>query len=314
MLPEALFRFPNPRRAAELKAVSLPEPAQHDECSFASSDGLELYYRDYNSADERIPVLCIPGLTRNSRDFEYVAAHLAASRRVIVTDLRGRGKSAYARDPRRYTVAIEAADVFRLMEQAEVGEVILLGTSRGGIVAMSMAATRPDLLRGIILNDVGGEMDAPGLDRILDFVGQETALPDWDAAVRKLKTFHASAFPDVNDARWLTFARALYREENGQIHPDYDPKLADALRDDTLGIRPNGPCVPLWNLFAALESLPTLVLRGENSDLLSVETLKKMHALRPDLASTTVQRCGHAPFLDEPGAITSIDAFLGQIA
>jgi pimeloyl-ACP methyl ester carboxylesterase len=291
----------------------LSEPAPYEERYFASSDGLKLYYRDYRSAGDRVPVLCIPGLTRNSRDFEFIAAHLAGSRRVIVTDLRGRGKSAYAKDPRHYTVAIEAADMFRLMGDAGMREVIVLGTSRGGIVAMTIAATRPDVLRGVILNDIGGEIEALGLSRIVEFIGRETPFPNWDAAVEYLKQTYANAFPDVSDERWLAFANAIYREENGKIVPDYDPALAEATRAASPGIKPDSPGVPLWPLFSALGPLPALVLRGENSDLLSADTLKRMHSQKQDLVSAVIPRCGHAPSLDEPVAIAAIDQFLEKL-
>ena len=282
----------------------------YEERYFASSEGLELFYRDYKGARERLPVLCIPGLTRNSRDFEFIAAHMAVSRRVIVADLRGRGKSAYAKDPRRYTVAIEAADMFRLLDHADVREVILLGTSRGGLVAMTMAATRPDVLRGVILNDIGGEIDAAGLRRVLNIVELEGRLPDWNAAVRQLKQNHAGAFPDIDDARWNTCAHALYREENGQVLPDYDPALADAILDNFRRSKTDERRVTLWTLFSALTALPTLVLRGENSDFLSEATLERMHAQKPDLVSAVVRRRVHAPFLDEPETIAAIDEFL----
>lgn len=292
----------------------MSEPALFDERYFTSIEGLKLYYRDYHGPLEPIPVLCIPGLTRNSRDFEFIAAHMAASRRVVVADLRGRGNSEYAKDPRHYTVAVEAADTFRLMDHAKVGEIVVLGTSRGGVVAMTMAATRPDLLRGVILNDIGGEIDAPGLSRIMDFMGREGPILNWKTAAQEMSRTYARVFPDVGDARWLAFARALYREKNGQILPDYDPRLADAIRESTPNISPSGPAVPLWPLFSALAQIPTLVLRGGNSDLLTAGTLERMHALKLDLASTVVERCGHAPFLDEPEAIAAIDRFLEQIA
>lgn len=289
---------------------SLPELAHYDECYFTSSDGLKLYYRDYKGAGDRVPVLCIPGLTRNSRDFEFIAAHMAASRRVIVTDLRGRGKSAYAKDRRRYTVAVEAADMLRLMDDAGVEEVIVLGTSRGGIVAMTIAATRPGILRGAILNDIGGEIDALGLSRILDFIGSTVTFRDWNSAALALKRTYENAFPDVRESRWLTFARAIYREENGQLRPDCDPALAVAVRESSPSTGPLGPGVPLWPLFSALTLVPTLVLRGENSDLLSAATIEKMRAQKPDLATKVIRCRGHAPFLDEPESIAAIDEFL----
>ena len=258
-------------------------------------------------------MLCLPGLTRNSRDFEFIAAHMAVSRRVLVADLRGRGKSAYAKDPRRYTVAVEAADMLRLLDDAGAGKVIILGTSRGGIVAMTVAATRPDILRGVILNDIGAEIDALGLSRIVEFIGRETPFPNWNAASQSLKRTYAGAFPDVSDSRWLTFARAIYRDENGVIIPDYDPALAVSVRESSPNAGPHGPGVPLWPLFSTLASLPTLVLRGENSDLLSDATVEKMRAQKRDLETEVIRRRGHAPFLDEPESIAAIDEFLEKI-
>jgi pimeloyl-ACP methyl ester carboxylesterase len=295
------------------KRVFSSQRQPYEERYYESSDGLKLYYRDYKGPPTPLPVLCIPGLTRNSRDFEFIAAHIARSRRVIVTDLRGRGKSDHDNDPRHYSVAIEAADMIRLLDSADIGKAIVLGTSRGGIVALTMAATRPDRLEGVILNDIGGELEPSGLSRIWEFVGREPPMPSWDAAVAALKRSCIAEFPDVDNARWLEFAHALYREDNGQIVPDYDPKLGDSLRKNIPKILPNGPAVPLWPLLSALAQFPVLTLRGENSDLLSAATLEKMHALKPDLASATVAGRGHAPFLDEPEAVTAIDRFLAEL-
>ena len=291
---------------------SRPQP--YEERYYNSSDGLKLYYRDYEGPSGRTPVLCIPGLTRNSRDFEFIAPHMARSRRVIVADLRGRGKSEHAKDPRHYVVAIEAADMVRLLEDAGIGKIVALGTSRGGIVAMTMAATRPDILEGTILNDIGGEIEARGLSQILEFVGREPPMPGWEAATAALKRSLGEAFPGVDDVQWLSFAHALYREEKGQIVPDYDPQLGDAMRQSIDGISPDGPNIALWPLFTGLAQRPVLVLRGENSDLLSAATVEKMRGVKTDLAAASVERRGHPPFLDEPEAIAAIDSFLGDIA
>jgi pimeloyl-ACP methyl ester carboxylesterase len=281
---------------------------------YNSTDGLNLYYRDYPRPSGRTPILCIPGLTRNSRDFDFIASHMAATRRVIVADLRGRGKSEYAKDPRHYTVAIEAADMIRLLDNAQIEKTIVLGTSRGGIVAMTMAATRPDTLKGVILNDIGGELEALGLSRIWEFIGREPPMNSWAAATAALRQNCEAIFPNVDNSQWVAFARALYREEDGRIVPDYDPRLGDAVRQNVPTISPDGPRVPLWSLFSALARVPALVLRGENSDLLSADTLQKMHSVKRDLRSMTIKQRGHAPFLNETEAVAAIDGFLSEIS
>jgi len=304
------FLFGAPPEAERAAAAPEPPPEPpYAERYFLSSDGLNLHYRDYEGPPGRTPVLCIPGLTRNARDFEFIAKHLSATRRVLVTDLRGRGKSAPAKDHRHYQVPVEAADMMRLLEHAGLKRVIVLGTSRGGIVAMAMAATRPGTLLGAILNDIGGEIEAKGLSRILEFIGREPRLPDWESAVAGLKRAYQASFPDVEDVQWARMARALYREEDGWILPDYDPRLGDAMREGGM-VMPMGPNVPLWPVFAALTKVPTLVLRGANSDLLSAETVAKMATLKPDLIRVTVPNRGHVPFLDETEAVAAIDAFL----
>jgi pimeloyl-ACP methyl ester carboxylesterase len=280
---------------------------------YSSSDELRLHYRDYRGPANRTPVLCIPGLTRNARDFDYIAARIAKTRRTLVADLRGRGKSSYAKDPRHYTVAVEAADMARLLADAGIGNVVILGTSRGGIVAMTMAATRAQVLRGVILNDIGGEIEARGLARILDFIGREPPIRDWQTAVAGLKRTYGASFPGVSDARWLVFARAIYREAEGRIVPDYDPQLGNAMRLGTAGVPAPVQNVPLWPLFGALSGIDTLTLRGENSDLLSAAAVAKMHAVKADLASATIANRGHAPFLDEPDAVSAIEDFLARV-
>jgi pimeloyl-ACP methyl ester carboxylesterase len=281
---------------------------------YKSSDGLSLYYRDYPGPSDCTPVLCIPGLTRNARDFDFIAAHIAQTRRVLVADLRGRGKSERAKDPRHYTVAIEAADIMRLLDEIGLRRVVVLGTSRGGIVAMTMAATRPASIEATVLNDIGGEIEAKGLARILEFMGREPPIPNWWSAAEGLRRVYGTAFPTVSFERWKTFARAIYKEEGGKIVPDYDQRMGDAMRQASPNFSVTSPNVMLWPLFGALGRIPTLVVMGENSDLLSVATLSKMHAAKADLKSVVVANRGHAPFLDEPEAVTAIASFLNRIA
>ena len=283
----------------------------YQERYYASAEGLRLYYRDYPGPSETAPVLCIPGLTRNARDFDSVASHLAATRRVLVADLRGRGKSAYDPEWRNYAVQLEAADMSRLMDDAGIPRAVVLGTSRGAIVGMLMG-TFPGVVAALILNDLGAELSGPGLDCILEAVGTEPAESDWASAAARLKTRHGVNFPDLGDDDWLRFARALYREDGGKIVPDYDPKVGDAMRLSSRR-RIAGAASNLWPLYDQVMGCPMLLIRGENSDLLSVETVQRMKDSKPDLVTVTVKNRGHVPFLDEAEALTAIDAFLAKI-
>ena len=276
----------------------------------AAADGVALYYRNYPKAAGPTPVLCLPGLTRNSRDFDFIAEHMAASRRVLTADFRGRGRSGY--DPAaRYAVPVEAADCMRVLEEADVPKAVMLGTSRGGIVAMVMAKMRPEAVAGIILNDIGAEIEGKGLDRIMRFIGREPPIRNWNEAMHGLKGAFGPAFPDVPDATWIGFAHAIYREEDGRIVPDYDPKLADAVREADKDRTPGGN-FDLWPLFTDL-SCPLLLLHGWNSDLLAADTVTRMQAAKPGLVAVTVKDRGHVPFLDEPIAVEAIDAFVAAI-
>ncbi len=284
---------------------------EYQERFYSSSEGLKLYYRDYSGPWEPTPVLCIPGLTRNSRDFEAVASHLARTRRVLTADLRGRGRSAYDPQWKNYSVQLEAADMTRLMDDAGVPRVVVLGSSRGAIIGMLMG-TFPGVVSALIHNDLGAELSPTGLDRILESVGNEPSQPSWDAAAAALEVKYGAMFPGVPQERWLIFAHALYREEGGVLKPDYDPKIGDAMRMSTRN-RQAGTPSGLWPLFDNVLGCPTLVIRGENSDLLSAETVEKMKEMKLDLHVAVVPNRGHVPFLDEPEALTAIDDFLGTL-
>jgi pimeloyl-ACP methyl ester carboxylesterase len=256
-------------------------------------------------------VLCIPGLTRNSKDFNFIAGHISKTRRVLTTDLRGRGRSAYDRNWRNYTPAMEALDIAALLRVAGVSQVTILGTSRGGVVAMVMAMTVPQLLKAVILNDIGGENAPPGLKRIRETMGNEPYYDTWKECAAGLRKRFSDMFPGLSDAQWSAFAHATYTESYyGLIVPDYDPRLATTTREGAHPFHSEPPNPSMWPLFAALKSIPTLVLRAENSDLLAADTLARMQKEKPDLITALVKNRGHVPFLDEPEAVAAIDAFL----
>jgi pimeloyl-ACP methyl ester carboxylesterase len=279
-----------------------------------AQDGIRLFYRDYQGPLGRTPVLCIPGLTRNARDFDFIAAHLAVSRRVIATDLRGRGRSGYDPDPRNYSVPVETRDMFQLLQAAGIARAIVLGTSRGGVIAMTMAAFAPAMIAGAILNDMGAQLEAAGLERIYSVLRSPPSYRGWDEAVDALRSANSALFRNVSDERWRAFAHALYREEGGRIVGDYDPRFPAAiLAASGTNPRDAAGAADLWKWFAALSAIPALVLRGENSQLLTAETLVAMKAAKPDLVLVTVKDRAHVPFLDEPEAVAAIDDFLEGI-
>ncbi len=274
-----------------------------------SNDGLRLHYRDYGGSAERPPILCLPGLTRNARDFDTVAARLSPHWRVISVDLRGRGESAYAKDAMTYVPLTYVQDVERLLTELKIDRFIAFGTSLGGIVTMLLAGTGHGRLAGALFNDVGPTIEPRGLDRIRGYVGRGGAYPTWVHAARGLAETNAEVFPDYGLTDWLAMAKRLYRlSTNGRIVPDYDKKIAEPFR------LPGGEAgIDLWPTLDALATIPTLIVRGELSDLLTPATVDAMLARLQDGARVTVPRVGHAPVLDEPEAAAAIDALLARV-
>ncbi len=276
---------------------------------FTSADGLRLYYRDYASpGSTRLPVLCLPGLTRNSRDFEVVAPWIARGRRVLCADLRGRGRSQHDPNWQNYHPATYVADLARLLADAGVARLVLLGTSLGGILSMLISATTPGAVAGVILNDVGPEVAPQGLQRIAAYVGRHTPVTSWAEAAAQARATYGLALPGLGDDDWLAFARRSYSEVDGVPRLDMDPKIGEAVR-----VAPATAAPDLWPLYSALRPIPTLAIRGEVSDVLSEQTFDRMAAGKPDLERLTVPRRGHPPLLDEPECIAAIDAFLARV-
>jgi pimeloyl-ACP methyl ester carboxylesterase len=275
---------------------------------FEAPDGRRLAYQDTGGADP--VVLCLPGLTRNARDFAGLAAHLAPLYRVLRLDSRGRGMSEWADDPiAEYTVPVEAGDAVALLDQMEVSRAAIIGTSRGGILGMMIGATAPGRVSCLVLNDIGPVFEPRGLDYIMGYLGVEPEAESFEAAAAALQRAMGAAFPDLSSLQWLGFARTIYRDEGGRPRLSYDARLRQAV-EAALQAAP----ADLWPIFDALAGLPILTVRGENSDILSVETLAEMARRRHDMAQVTVPNRGHAPFLDEPAAVAAIDEFLERHA
>jgi pimeloyl-ACP methyl ester carboxylesterase len=276
---------------------------------FTSADGLRLYYRDYPAAGQgRLPVLCLPGLTRNCRDFESSALRIQRTRRVLCPDLRGRGRSQYDPNFLNYHPGTYVGDLARLLADAGADQVILFGTSLGGILSMLLAATTPQVPGAVILNDIGPEVAPEGLQRIAGYVGRHGPVRNWHEAAEQMRSMYGVAMPDAGDADWLEFARRSYSEVNGVPVLDVDPGVGEAVRAAPAGAAPD-----LWPVYAALGPLPALAIRGELSDVLSAATFDRMQREKPDLQRLTVARRGHPPLLDEPECVAAIDRFLAQL-
>lgn len=277
------------------------------EGTFHCQDDLVLYWRDYGDpASPRIPVLCLGGLTRNSRDFHLLARDLSRERRVLAPDYRGRGRSARDSDWRRYRPETYLADILDLLTVTGVERVVVIGTSMGGLLAMGLAAFRPTLLAGAVLNDVGPDIAGPGYRRILDYIGTDRPEPDWEGAIAELKRL----FPNLSfntEAKWLRMANATYqRGDDGKLHFDWDVTLVRNL------LGRDGAVPDLWGLFRAFGQRPVLALRGALSDILSETTFNRMAEVKPDLIRVTVPNVGHVPALDEPEALEAIHGFIAR--
>jgi pimeloyl-ACP methyl ester carboxylesterase len=279
--------------------------------SFRSSDGLTLSYRDYPgpSGARAAPALCLPGLTRNARDFEALALGLARSRRVLSPDLRGRGRSDYDPNPANYQPSTYLRDVLELLAAAGAERVLAIGTSLGGLLTLLLAGARPGALTGAVLNDIGPVVEEAGLARIRSYVGKSGALRDWREAAEACRAANGVAFPDFGDADWLAFAqRCCVAMPEGGVRFDYDPRMAQPLAGSGGAPAAGDP----WRLWAPLASIPTLVIRGASSDILSEATLAEMRRRKPDTLAVTVPNRGHAPLLDEPEALAAIRDFAAR--
>lgn len=292
-------------------ATQIVEPTP-DEAVFVdgyywSNDGLRLHYRDYRG-ENGVPVFCIPGLTRNARDFEDVAPRIAAGgRRVIALDLRGRGESGYAPDPMSYVPLTYAQDVTTLADQLGFDRFACVGTSLGGIVSMILAAMLPGRVAGVVLNDVGPEVAPGGLERIRGYVGQGGTYRTWVHAARVFADQAGrDRFPDYQIADWLRLVKRAYSlTREGRIAADYDAKIAEPFAV------PGGETgVDLWPALGALRDIPVTIVRGANSDILSADTAAKMLGHLDRATLVTIDRAGHAPTLEEPEAAAAIDAML----
>lgn len=276
---------------------------------FTVRHGLRLHYRDYQGSSDRPPLLCLPGLTRNARDFAGLAERLSPRFRVLALDFRGRAQSDYDPQPGRYNPLTYAGDVIELLNQLMIERAIFVGTSLGGLVTMTVAGIAPQRIAASILNDIGPEPHQAGLDRIKDYVGKNLRFADWDQAARTIAANNSNIPESRSHDDWVQMARRTCREDDGAIVFDYDFAIAQPFDTDNPGVK-----FDMWPLFHALAQHPLLVVRGERSDLLSAEAAEQMHRAAPSMKLVVIPGVGHAPELDEPKAVAAIEEFLGSVA
>lgn len=274
-----------------------------------SAEGLRLHYRNYEGPRDKPPILCIPGLTRNARDFEPVAERYAGDWRILCVELRGRGMSDFDPDPSRYTPQYYVADILKLLDQLGIADAVFFGTSLGGICTMLLASTDADRIAGAMLNDIGPVIDQQGVDRIGTYVGREVRFDSWDQAAAILADRNRDKFPNWTAGDWDRFARRICFEKDGGVHFQYDMAIAENFRAAT-----EGPQGANWDLYEALRGRPVLILRGELSDLLSRDVANEMvERLGGDAELEVVPAVGHTPNLEEPEAAAAMDRLLERV-
>ncbi|MET3591126.1 MULTISPECIES: alpha/beta hydrolase [Mesorhizobium] len=279
---------------------------------YAAPDGLRLHARIYGEANAGWPVVCLPGLTRNARDFHEIALYLSGNakepRRIIAFDYRGRGQSDYDPDIGHYNVGVEAGDVLAGLSELGIEEAAFIGTSRGGLIIHVLGALKPAVLRAIILNDIGPVIEAQGLAHIRSYLDRAPKPKTFAEAIEAQRRVHGAGFPALNDTDWARMVTAICRDTDDGLVPDFDPALVDTLA----GVDFTKPLPDLWPQFEALAAVPMLAIRGDNSKLLSAATLEEMEKRHPGMEAITVVGQGHAPFLETGELPEEIAGFLDR--
>jgi pimeloyl-ACP methyl ester carboxylesterase len=276
---------------------------------FQSSDGLNIFYRDFGAQNDGTPIICLPGLTRNSRDFEDLANYLSHRRRVLTIDFRGRGFSDYDPTWENYHPGTYVADVWTLLDVLKIDRIIVIGTSLGGLCAMGMAAQQGERLAGVLMNDIGPEINPAGLERVKEYTGRIGPVSSWDEAAAQTKEIYGEWLPGLSDDDYRQMAWRAYREgDDGIPRLDIDNNIGRAVRE--LGAQEGDP----WALFATLKDKPTTLLWGVLSDILTEDIVDKMKTAKPDLDVVPVPNRGHVPLLDEPESLAAINEFLKRVA
>lgn len=278
-----------------------------------SEDGLRLHARLYGEEDGAgLPLVCLPGLTRNASEFHLLASALlsaGAAGRIVAVDYRGRGLSDHDPDPSHYAIPVESADLLVVLAELGIAAAIFVGVSRGGMISMGLGAVRPDLVRGIVLNDIGPAVERAGLLRIKGYVGTFGAPRDLDEAAGRLRATFAGQFPNLAPAEWRDWAGTVWTEAESGLVLAYDPALARTLD----AVDAESPIPDLWPFFDRLGDVPVMVVRGALTDLLSAGTVDEMARRHPGLVSIEVPDEGHTPFLHRPALAARICRFVAGV-
>jgi pimeloyl-ACP methyl ester carboxylesterase len=278
----------------------------YEEHYVEAADGVRLYCRDYRNPSTRPPVLCLPGLTRNSRDFSSLASLLSKTRRVLCPDLRGRGKSGYDPEWRNYHPGKYAEDLWRLLDHLDVPETIVIGTSLGGWMAMLLNHQRPGRITAVVMNDIGPEADPAGIARVTATAGRLDVVGSMAEAIGQAKSVYSIAFPDWNDQQWQFYTETTYTQlDDGRFDLNFDRNIGHAAREGVSGLD-----IDPWEMFDNLAGVSTLLIHGVLSDILTEPIIARMVQRKPDLRVVPVSDRGHAPLLDEQEAVDAIATFL----
>lgn len=275
---------------------------------YKSTDGLNLFFRDFGSQNDGTPVICLPGLTRNSRDFTDLANYLSNRRRVLTVDFRGRGFSDHDPVWQNYHPRTYVADVWTLLDSLSIPKIIVVGTSLGGLCAMVMSAQQSERVTGVVMNDVGPEINPAGLERIQEYTGRMKPVATWEEAALQAREIYGHGLQDLTNADWDKMVRRGYRENaEGVPQPDMDANIGRAVRE--IGAQKGDP----WALFDTLRDTPVTLLWGVLSDILTNNIIDEMKARKPDLKVVPIPNRGHVPLLDEPECLAAIDDLLQQV-
>ncbi|MBE7638319.1 alpha/beta fold hydrolase [Sneathiella sp. P13V-1] len=275
--------------------------------TYKSNDGLNLYYRHYQGAGTKAPVVCLSGLTRNSGDFHQLAETYSKDRHFYALDYRGRGKSDYDEDFKNYNPQIYLQDILTFLSHTGIKRAVFVGTSLGGLLTMGLAGLAPSFVAGAVLNDVGPEIAEEGGSRIAGYVGKDVRFETIEQATAAQKEQYIGAYPDLDDEEWLATTKVgfIYDQEAGNFKPNYDLRLGQALAEQVA----NDQKIDLWPFFAGLKDIPTVAIRGELSDVLSEDVFKKMQQIHPNMATLSLPNRGHVPQLNEPPVINLLNRF-----
>lgn len=292
-----------------LRRLLFPPPAMVEKrvlCTALDGSGLHrMAYTEWGDAHNPKVLICVHGLTRNGRDFDFLARKLSRDYRVICPDVVGRGRSDWLKKSAGYGFPQYVADMVTLIARLDVAEVHWLGTSMGGLIGMFVAALEHSPITRLILNDVGPVITNESLRRIGEYVGKAPRFASLEEA-EKFTRFVSAPFGNLSDAQWRHLTETSVRQtEDGQWEMRYDPAIAEAFQ---LGFLMHQDVI-LWPYYDAIRC-PTLVIRGAESDLLPESSLAEMARRGPKAWTREIPGVGHAPMFHDQAQVAVVHEFL----